>query len=130
MAVSVLVALSSAVACGGSPGKAAGTSAAEAQGRDLSGSNTPDKPWSEADLNRVALSVKDLDAYDVNRAVVGVGASRRTADPAMCGPIAQTLGQSSSSYAATARVGRLFLSKGDESGADMTLASHNAEDAR
>ncbi|MEU9897556.1 hypothetical protein ACIBCS_24905 [Streptomyces phaeochromogenes] len=102
----------------------------ETESPDTSKMSAPDKLLSEADLNRAALTVKDLDVYDVNRVVVGVGASRRTADPATCGPIVQTLGQSSSSYAATARVGRLFLSKGDESGADMTLASHNAEDAR
>ncbi|MFF3711507.1 hypothetical protein [Streptomyces phaeochromogenes] len=126
----MLVVLSSAVACGGDPERAAGMSAAEAQGRGRSGTGTPDKPWNEADLNRMALTAEDLDGYEVNRTVHGTAASGRTADPAKCGPIVQTLGQSGSAYAATARVGRLFFSEGDDSGANMTLASHSAGDAR
>ncbi|MGW2286846.1 hypothetical protein [Streptomyces phaeochromogenes] len=125
-----LVVLSSVVACAGGSEQGAGTSAVETESPDTSKMSAPDKPLSEADLNRMALTAEDLDGYEVNRTVQGTAASGSTADPAKCGPIVQTLGQSGSAYAATARVGRLFFSEGDDSGANMTLASHSAGDAR
>jgi hypothetical protein len=130
MAAAALVVLSSAVASGGGSEAGSGTSAVNSEGTDPSGINTPDEPRSEADLNRMALTAEDLDGYEVNRTVQGTAASGRTADPAKCGPIVQTLGQSGSAYDATARVGRLFFSEGDDSGANMTLAAHSAGDAR
>ncbi|WP_369271373.1 hypothetical protein AB5J55_16295 [Streptomyces sp. R11] len=91
--------------------------------------STPGRPWTEAELNQVALS--DRDGYEVSgRVPMSAGPSTRRANPAVCSPILQALGKSSSTYAAGARISRIFSSAGSGSGATMTLASHSTEDAR
>ncbi|MEU9055896.1 hypothetical protein AB0D37_36815 [Streptomyces sp. NPDC048384] len=91
--------------------------------------STPSRPWTEADLNQVALSGRD--GYEVSgRVPMSADPSTRRANPAVCSPILQALGRSSSTYAAGARISRIFSSEGSGSGATMTLASHSMEDAR
>lgn len=87
-----------------------------------------DKPLSKADLERAAITDKDLDGYEINRILAAPSASRRTADPASCGPVVQALG-GSSGFTATARVGRVIFSKKHGPGASMILSSHGAGDA-
>jgi hypothetical protein len=92
------------------------------------------KPLSEADLERAAVTAADLDGYEVNKILTATSASRRTADPAECGPVVQALG-GSSGFTAVARVGRMIAAteEGDGSGAgagaSMILSSHRGEDA-
>jgi len=130
--VTTLVVLSSVAACAGGSGKGAETSAAKPEGRLPSGISTPSKLWTEADLNSAALTVEDLDGYDVApmEAEAGAGAFRATVDPAMCEPIGHALGPNGSAYAAAARIVRLIFPEGDGAGATMALASYSAEDAR
>ncbi|WP_328881318.1 hypothetical protein [Streptomyces sp. NBC_00299] len=110
-------------------GEKDGTDAAGSVGAGPSLDGAPNKPWTEAELNEVALS--DRDGYEVSgRVPMSARPSTRTADPAMCSPILQALGKSSSTYAAGARIGRIFSSEGSGSGATMTLASHRMADAR
>ena len=130
IAAATLVVLSSVVACGRGSAQGVGTSAVEAGSRDPSGFSTPGQPWSEADLNAVAVTAEDLDGYEMNRAEADAGGSRMAVDPATCGPIAQAMSPNGSAYAATARIARFISPEGDGSGATMTLASHSAEDAR
>ncbi|MFE5819380.1 hypothetical protein ACFQ6S_38955 [Streptomyces sp. NPDC056479] len=110
-------------------GEKAGADAVGSRRTGPSMGSTPSRPWTEADLNRVALS--DRDGYEVSgRVPMSASPSTRTANPAMCSPILQALGKSSSTYSAGARINRIFSSKGSGSGASMTLASHSMGDAR
>ncbi|MER5212239.1 hypothetical protein ABT063_17065 [Streptomyces sp. NPDC002838] len=98
-------------------------------GRNPPANSISPNPWTETDLNRVALS--DRDGYDVMGWMPqSTYPSDRTAVPADCSPIVQTLGQSSSAYPANARVHRMFSPEGAGSGAVMTLASHRVDDAK
>lgn len=125
MAAIVVAALSSIAACGES--SVGGT--VNSNGRNPSPSSSSPNPWTEADLNRVALS--DHDGYDVMGWIPqSTYPSERTAAPVDCSPIVQTLGQSSSAYPANARVHRMFSPEGAGSGAVMTLASHRIDDAK
>ncbi|MEU1404415.1 hypothetical protein ABZ471_18940 [Streptomyces sp. NPDC005728] len=87
-----------------------------------------EKPWSKGDLERAAITDTDLDGYEVNRIPAAPSASRRTASPAECTPVAQALG-GSSGFTATARTGRMISSKKHGPGASMILSSHSAGDA-
>ncbi|MET9407378.1 hypothetical protein ABZX90_16690 [Streptomyces sp. NPDC002935] len=87
-----------------------------------------DKPLSKGELERAAISAKDLDGYEVNPALATTPASHKTADPAACTPVVQALG-GSSGFKATARVGRMIFSKKHGPGASMILSSHGAGDA-
>ncbi|MBT2675204.1 hypothetical protein J7E95_31255 [Streptomyces sp. ISL-14] len=124
MAVAMALVLCSVAACG----ESVEAGAVNSKGRNPSANSTVQNPWTEADLNRVALT--DRDGYEVaGRAPQSPDASDRTAEPAECSPIVQTLGQSSSAYPANARINRIFSAKGAGSGTVMNLASHSSGDA-
>ncbi len=61
---------------------------------------------------------------------MSTGPSERRAEPVECSAIAQTLGRSSSAYAANARINRQYSGKGTRPGVVMTLASHKISDAK
>ncbi|MFC8511872.1 hypothetical protein [Streptomyces sp. NPDC057257] len=88
----------------------------------------PARPMSAAELEKATVTTADLDGYDVQRALSATAASRRTAEPSECTPVAQALG-GSSGYEATARVARFVSPKSTGKGAFLTLSSHSAEDA-
>lgn len=125
MAAAVVVVLVPLAGCG----ENAETHAVGSERTDRPLTSAPGKPWTEADLNRVALG--DRDGFDVaGRVPLSAGPSTTTAKPATCSPILQALGASSSSYAADARISRIFSSKGSGSGPIMTLSAHSIGDAR
>ncbi|GAA3807331.1 hypothetical protein GCM10023083_47930 [Streptomyces phyllanthi] len=64
------------------------------------------------------------------RVPMSAGPYESRAEPVECRAISLTLGQSSSSYAANARINRMFSRKGAGAGAVMTLASHKIGDAK
>lgn len=112
-------------ACGSGEDSEAGTASEETGTAVVQG-----KPLSASDLERAAVTAADLDGYEVNKILTATSASRRTADPAECGPVVQALG-GSSGFTAVARVGRMIATKeeGDEAGASMVLSSHTGEGA-
>jgi hypothetical protein len=118
----MLMTLAGLAACGS--GQASTPSAASHQ----TGTSVDDKALSKADLERAAITDADLDGYKVERALANPKASRRTADPAACAPVVQSLG-TSSGYAATARIARMIFPKKQGPGATMSLSSHSAGDA-
>ncbi|MEU6378374.1 hypothetical protein [Streptomyces sp. NPDC046909] len=84
---------------------------------------------SAAELEKATVASSDLAGYGIEKVLSATAASRRTADPAECTPVAQALG-GSSGYDAVARVGRMVSSKEDSgSGAHMILSSHRDQDA-
>ena len=87
-----------------------------------------DKPLGKADLGRVAITGTDLDSYEVEQILAAPSASHRTADPAECAPVVQATG-GSSSFTATARIGRMMSPKEHGPGTSMILSSHGARDA-
>ncbi len=111
-------------ACGQSTGAG---SVATADGTP-SANGTSRQPWTEADLDRVALDKSDGEKF--GSIPMSTSPSERRAQPVECSPIAQTLGRSSSAYAANARINRTYSGKGARRGAVMTLASHRIGDAK
>jgi hypothetical protein len=87
------------------------------------------KPLSAAELEQAVVTTADLGGYDINKVVTNTSASRTTADPAECAPVAQALG-GGSGYGAVARVGRMVVSQKDSaSAATVILSSHTGQDA-
>ncbi|MDN3029539.1 hypothetical protein [Streptomyces sp. S.PB5] len=87
------------------------------------------KPLSATELEQSVVTTADLGGYEINKVVTATEASRRTADPAECDPVARALG-GSSGFEAVARVGRMVVSKEDSaSGATVILSSHRGQDA-
>lgn len=123
IAIAMLMTSSTLTACGSGQGSRAGAASEETRTAGVQA-----KPLSKADLERAAVTDTDLDGYEVNRTLAAASASRRTADPAACAPVAQALG-GSSGFRAIARVGRVIFSKKHGPGASMILSSHSAGDA-
>ncbi|KKD05373.1 hypothetical protein [Streptomyces sp. WM6386] len=87
------------------------------------------EPLSAAELEQAVLTKADLGGYDIEKVVTDTSASRRTADPAECAPVARALG-GSSGFGAVARAGRMIFSKKDSAtGATMILSSHSGQGA-
>ena len=87
-------------------------------------SGAQDRPLSNTELERATITGADLGGYEVERAVAGTFASRKTADPAECAPAMEAVG-GSSGFAATARIARIIFPKDHRPGAYMTLSSHS-----
>ncbi|WRZ95399.1 hypothetical protein OHB54_44105 [Streptomyces sp. NBC_01007] len=96
---------------------------------ERSTSRTPEKLWSAPDLERVAVTGKDLDGYEVNPEFALPTASHRRVDPASCGPIPMAMALNSA-YPATARIARVFSAKDHSPGVSMSLSSFSAEDGK
>lgn len=111
-------------ACGESPGRGG----VSPDGGNPSAHSTTRGPWTEADLKQVALGRGDGERF--GSIPMSTSPSERRADPVECSAIAQTIGQSSSSYAANARINRQYSSRGTRPAVVMTLASHNLGDAK
>lgn len=88
----------------------------------------PARTLSATELEKATVTTADLDGYEVQRSQSATSASRRTAEPSKCTPLAQALG-GSSGYAATARVVRLISPDEAGQGTWLTLSSHSTEDA-
>lgn len=123
-AVAAVLAVFLVSACG----ESTGTGSMSSEGENSSANSTSREPWTEADLNRVALGKGDGEKF--GSIPMSTGPSARRAEPVECSAIAQTLGRSSSAYAANARVNRQYSGKGTRPGAVMTLASHKISDAK
>ncbi|MCI3277311.1 hypothetical protein [Streptomyces cylindrosporus] len=102
--------------------------AACGSGEDSTTDVAPARTLSAAELEKATVTTADLDGYEVQRALSATFASRRTAEPSECTPLAQALG-GSSGYAATARVARSVSPNAKGHGVQLTLSSHSAEDA-
>lgn len=100
----MLVVLLSVASCGSGSGKGAGEGAAVEEGSKASATRAPDKPLSKMDLERSAITDKDLDGYKVEQRRTMPAYSTNTANPTFCGPIAKALADSSA-YPAAARIG-------------------------
>ncbi|MGI5453935.1 hypothetical protein ACQEWB_12320 [Streptomyces sp. CA-249302] len=96
--------------------------------KDTTPDVAPARTLSAAELEKATVTSADLDGYEVQRALSATFASRRTAQPSECTPLAAAIG-GSSGYAATARVARSVFPKKAGQGTQMTLSSHSAEDA-
>ena len=129
--VAMLVVLSSVAACGDGSGKSAGkgTAVAEASKTSASVTQAVDKPLSKADLERAAITAKDLEDYKADRTGTMPVYSANRADPAYCGPIAKALADSSA-YPTTARIGWSVFPKDHGPGVSMSLASYGAGTAK
>jgi hypothetical protein len=112
-------------ACGKSTGR---DSDVRAESETSSAKGTSRGPWTEADLSRVALG--ESDGEKSGSIPMSTSPSGRRAEPVACSAIVQTLGRSSSAYAANARINRTYSGKGTRRGAVMTLASHRIGDAK
>ncbi|WP_326582017.1 hypothetical protein OG889_25155 [Streptomyces sp. NBC_00481] len=123
-AVAAVIAAFLVAACGENTGKGSASS----EGRDSSANSTSREPWTEADLDLVALGERD--GEKPGRIPMSTGPSERRAEPDRCSAIARTIGRSSSAYAAHARINRTYGGKGTRPGAVMTLASHRTGDAK
>jgi hypothetical protein len=112
----------------GACGESHGTGRVSSEGGSPSAKGTARGPWTEADLNQVALGKGD--GHKFGSIPMSASPSERRADPVECSAIAQTIGQSSSAYAAHARINRQYSGKGTLPAVVMTLASHKIGDAK
>ncbi|MFD3836170.1 hypothetical protein ACFWWC_07885 [Streptomyces sp. NPDC058642] len=63
------------------------------------------EPLSAVELERAVLAGADLGGYDVEKVVTDTSASRRTADPGECAPVARALGEAAASVPSRAPAG-------------------------
>ncbi|MEV4866178.1 hypothetical protein [Streptomyces ossamyceticus] len=112
----------------GACGESHGTGRVSSEGGSPSAKGAARGPWTEADLNKVALGKGD--GHKFGSMPLSASPSERRADPVECSAIAQTIGQSSSAYAAHARINRQYSGKGTRPAVVMTLASHKIGDAK
>lgn len=112
----------------GACGQGTGSGSVHSGGESSSAESPARGPWTEADLDDVALGQRDGENF--GRIPMSPGPSERKAEPGTCSAIAQTLGRSSSAYAAHARINRTYSGRGTRPWAVMTLASHRLGDAK
>lgn len=55
------------------------------------------EPLSATELEQAVLTKADLGGYDIEKTVTDTSASRRTADPDECAPVARALGEAAAS---------------------------------
>lgn len=112
----------------GACGQNTGTDSVGSAGGKPSANSAARGPWTEADLHRVALGKGDGEKF--GSIPMSTSPSERRAEPVACSAIAQTLGRSSSAYAANARINRTYSGKGARPGVVMTLSAHRIGDAK